>query len=1143
MEDISTLTDEELFALDSPDISTISDNELKQMSDAMGEETPVDVSVDSTLPEDSATLPDPSSTMYNDIEGDGTYDSAFRKSQELYNKYKTDPKTKTNFLGQASYNNKTIPLPSRTLFGDGAKVSFMDKFSAGLNTGAVNLATTGAIATDAITGRDDTTQLKENLATLSPGDSALDSIIIEGTAIMAGGLGIAKGVQKIISSAPKLASVPLVRSILTFVGFDIGAAATANVDSGTLVVGENSIRDDLGMGDLGILGGFTANPDSPEYKQEAAKRANIFIDGLMMAKIAEGAISSVDATARLVYNLSPLANLTDLAKKNVREEMYVKDVLDVLSSEALTEEARKIASRKIATLIEENQSIYVNMPKELAEDFKVDVDTMTALELALKKGDDAGAKNIIASAGKIKQGVIANPKGSNLTELKVAAPGQKFEETLSSVEQNLGGGQAITDANTALQDQGFKQVDDANTAIAVANDNLSNADSVFAERLKNDPSIIGRVAELEAKTGINVGSVRELSADAIVQKLSQAAEAMGKQKDALYSAIEGGQVDYSSMVDTLLDLRPQQLDAAMSATKAGDQFGTLLEQTKLQTKIVDDVPVQETVPEMKQRVAEWAQSQNLNFARLYTDIRPNLVDSIGRMEMGSPEAQAAASTLIKFKQWIDEDALQHVMNSGDPMAAEKASQAFNYYKGEYAPFWRDGSTLEELDKLRTRTVARDMQPQRFADESRQSIKATIGDENREVSKLIVDMLNRPEGGNNPELVTDMITGDVLSRLYGKVDSSGADLGLNDARAALSSYATLIDEAFPLEASKLEELGRLLSDNKLTKEQLQGEITRTTRLAEEAKDTVYNRELSKFFAKEGVPNPNGFDTMKKIFNGAQSADTLTSLVARAEQDPVILDGMRAAYTRWLKSDLLSSTTSAGGDRTISQARQVQLSDGVKTNMVDYGNILFKDIPEYVPALTTIMEEVGLIQRSRNAKSIPTGSGTAETNAKITEVNRAVTLIFGPLSRTGARVRTVASGYIQKHSDPVGYLSMIDRLNANPQEFVDAAQRVFDKEDAVNMFTIKLPGEKYVGSHKIQIHRDNLYRFMVRAGIYREGDPDDERDFIERLADAEMGAADVVNETKDTIQQTADALVNSPKSKSNEQENNLGFVPKP
>tara|TARA_R110000787_G_scaffold579_9_gene2105 strand:- start:354 stop:3992 length:3639 start_codon:yes stop_codon:yes gene_type:complete len=1109
--------------------------------------------------EEDAVLPNPNTTMYDDIEGTGEYDSAFDAAKELYNRYKNDPNSQTNTLGQTTYNNRIVPVPSRTFFSDGAKVSFADKLAGGFQEGVSNIVETGAIATDAIFGRDDTTYLDENVANLSPGDSALDSVIIEGTAIMAGGLGMAAGVQKLISTAPKLASVPFVRSILGFVGFDIGASITANENAGTLVVGENSLRSDMGFGKGTNLDGFPVNPESPAWKNEAAKRANILLDGLMIAKLAEGTLEAVDASARLIYNLSPLANLTDLAKKSVREEMYVKNVLDVLSAGSATEEARKASSREIARLIKENQEIYVNMPKELAEDFKVSVDTMTALERGLELGDDALAANIIKSANKIKQGVVASPGGSNLTELKVAKPGQELESTLGNVEQTLGGGQAINDANTALQNQGFNQVDTANTGLAVAQDNLANADAVFAQNLKNDPSIVGKVARLEKAVGINIGSVRELSADAIVQKLSQAAAIMGKTKDDLYNAIEGGDVDYSSMVETLLDLRPQQLDAAMSATKSGDQFGTLLEQTKLRTNLVDGKPVQETVPEMKQRVSAWAQSKNLDFARLYTDIRPNLVESISRMEQGSPEAQAAASTLIKFKQWIDTDALQHVMNSGDPMAAEKAGQAFNYYKNEYAPFWRDGSTLEELDKLRTRTVARNMQPQRFADESRQNIKATIGDENREVSKNIVSLLSRVDGGGSSSDVLNMIKGDVLSKLYGKVDGSGADLGLNDARSALSSYATLIDEAFPLEAAKLEELGRLLSDSKLTKEQLQGEVTRATRLAEEAKDAVYHRELSKFFAKEGVPNPNGFDTMKKLFNNAQSADTLTSLVARAEQDPVILDGMRAAYTRWLKSDVFSSTASAGGDRTLSQAKQVQLEDGVRTNMLDYGNILFKDIPEYIPALNTIMEEVGLVQRSRNSKSIPTGSGTAETNAKIVEVNRAVTLIFGPLSRKGARVRTVASGYIQKQADPVGYLSMIDRLNANPQEFVDAAQRVFDKEDSIGMITLNVPG----GVGKLQIHRDNLYQFMVRAGIYREGDPDDQRDLAERLAALEIGAHDAANSAKDAVSQTKDALLNRseddiddidaqtrtvvPEEETSEdantQENDLGFVPKP
>ena len=128
--------------------------------------------------EEDAVLPNPNTTMYDDIEGTGEYDSAFDAAKELYNRYKNDPNSQTNTLGQTTYNNRIVPVPSRTFFSDGAKVSFADKLAGGFQEGVSNIVETGAIATDAIFGRDDTTYLDENVANLSPGDSALDSVII-----------------------------------------------------------------------------------------------------------------------------------------------------------------------------------------------------------------------------------------------------------------------------------------------------------------------------------------------------------------------------------------------------------------------------------------------------------------------------------------------------------------------------------------------------------------------------------------------------------------------------------------------------------------------------------------------------------------------------------------------------------------------------------------------------------------------------------------------------------------------------------------------------------------------------------------------------------------------------------------------------
>ena len=53
-------------------------------------------------------------------------------------------------------------------------------------------------------------------------------------------------------------------------------------------------------------------------------------------------------------------------------------------------------------------------------------------------------------------------------------------------------------------------------------------------------------------------------------------------------------------------------------------FGKLLDQTRLQMKEVDGKMVRETQEEMQERFAKFAERNGLDFAKLFTEIRPSL---------------------------------------------------------------------------------------------------------------------------------------------------------------------------------------------------------------------------------------------------------------------------------------------------------------------------------------------------------------------------------------------------------------------------------------------------------------------------------------------------------------------------------------
>ena len=776
------------------------------------EDTGPDLSVfdDESLIGEAIDLPLPNTTMYDDItnEGEGVLSylpysegrsDAFDKAMQRYNFYADHPESRRQLDGTVVYKNKTVPLPDQGRFTGNMGVGLGQKVIGGIKNAGVEVLGVGEMATDLAGITDpETSYIQDNFAKISPGDSTLDSVIIEGSSLLTGGgLG-----AKIVTYIPKIGKLPYVGTVLKGLGFEIGAASSIDADSGTLLFGDNALAKDLGFQGA-IFEGLDVNEDQTKAEQELAKRLNILADGMTAAGVVTGAIKFGDLGVRTIYNLflDPVAKAGNI---NKMEEEFVRDLLDNIIDVGDDPKAIEAARVKVTELIKANKDLYVDMPDDLAADVAISLDTMSALEKALQGNDTNAAKDIIIKAQGVKKGALQTTQGNNQLNIAVAGPTDEFDRVLTEAESNLGGSEVIDQTRKALQEEGVSEVDNAALAVVKAEDNIDNLNMRIVQELTEDPSLIGKVTDLEARTGFDIGSVKENSADNIVANLSKASEQMDNTKNELFDAIEGGVVDYDNLITGGGGGGGGRGGRGAAAMPGNSQFGTLLEQIKLKTKMVDGKPVRETYEEMQERFGKWASSNELDFARLFTDIRPGLVDSINSLELGNAAEKGAAKTLIQFKKWIDDDAIKYLRENGDEETLEAAEEAMRYFKDEWAPFWDDGSTLQQVGTLRRQTVARGKQGPRFGDEARSLVKGTINDDNRSVAANMVKLLDRPEAGQSASDVTDFIIGDVLTTLSSKLDTveNVSDMGLNSVRQSLSRYSTLIRERT---------LGRKLTD--------------------------------------------------------------------------------------------------------------------------------------------------------------------------------------------------------------------------------------------------------------------------------------------------------------------------------------------
>ncbi len=1104
-------------------------------------------------------LPDPEWTMYDDIEDTGLLDaSGYAQAMRRYQMYLNHPDSTRGVDGRLIYNNKVVPQPETSLFGGGYDPGLGQTMGAGIRNMVGNVAELAGAGIDAgrdfmqenvgqmfwfdengrfnpdwknpeeIAGLSDedfqnaslfggrtpfTEAAQENIAKAVPGDSISDALIMEGTAMMVPGTAALKLVQWGGRG----------RNLARFLAFEAGAVSGASSDGGSLFVGQNAMFG--GLQDVfPLLKGVEAEPGSEEYNRVLANRANILMDAMAVGKTLETGVQGLSWGVRFAWSITGADALSKLGRPSAREDALAREILNKLTGVTDDPATMEAARQQIIQLVQDNKDVFLEMPDGLADDIMYTADTMSAIERAIDAGDFEGAQELILRAQGVRRGVT-NSGNAPQTTIAQGQPQRALDDTTTQMEGNLGGANAINQSSDQIATSGIDEVNVADAVVGNVEQRIAQLDESLNTLIREDAGLISKVTELERTTGIDITAGANQAADSLRGRLTEASRIMDARKNELFSAVRGGGVDVDDMITTLQSLQPGQLDIAASALPGDALFGRLLRE--IQPKMIegpDGNMVRETEEAMRERVTAWASENNLDFATLFTDVRVSLSDTIGRMtgQNASAAERGAAQTLIRFKNWIDEDAITYLRDTGDTETVEAAETAMSYFKNDWAKYWDDGSVLESVGRLRRETIGRgeNFQSPRYLDESRNIVTDSLNNRNREVIGNMITLLERPEAGQSASDVVDYIIGDSLTTLANRLDdpSQLGNVNIADIRGTLTEYASILRNNFPEDAAKLDNLIETLRTARGDRTALEAELKAAQDAAQAAADRIYTRELDSFFSSAGIPNVNGYESFRSLFGNANAlrvtrdadgaitamegplADIITR--AQASGNPLVMDGMKAAYSRYVRENFLTATREAGDNRMVSLGA-LNKSEQELSNILDYGEAVFQDQPLVMTAIRGILDEAGLAQRSRNVKTVGVSSGTAETQEAIAAVNRTVTLTMGVLSRVGARIRSGATGLIQRSFMPDEVAKVMDRLLSDPEYFIEVATRVTNKDGTVNPDSAML-----------------LRQWLIKSGVYSEDNEPSEEEFMVQLMDAEMA----YRANRDMFQQTQDALLN-------------------
>ena len=611
----------------------------------------------------------------------------------------TNPDTgETNYL--------TPPTP--TLFGQGAKSSSFDLAAVGLANAlgnAVELVGAGV----EYAGVEGATEFADNLLPgVDTGTSALDALIVEGVPMLVAGGGAGNAVYQTLKAAPQI-----LRASAALIAGETVIAAGSDNEAATIAIGDNAM--------FPMLRGIDLGDSEAETVIEA--RMNILIDGLMAGGVVSAAGSAALQVGKFANELfvSPILDVTYRVETAAERRMYeaIVDALVGVDKAVLSDPQRLFEARDtVAQIIADNKDVAITRLTDIDETYQITLDTMAALERGLREGADESA--MVAQA----QGLRLAEMNANspLTPAAVRRPMSVLDRETGELLRETGGETAqdqtarMADAADDLAQQGRDEVVAVGARADTATAAYQQSASELVADIANDIELSDEVSRLAAAVGTDIDTSRVASRNQIVQQIETGYEALTRQKNELYGAIQGGDIEVSGLIDLLDDLPTEQITQATANTRNSSPVRGLLSVTKRQTvtdetaDAMGDAAGATTRPETDEerisRVEDYLSDNGIDFGVFYREIRPEL-SQIAQDAYGSRTAAGVASgrNFRDIVSYIDNDMLNYVIRSGDADVADAAKAANDFYQGTYAPLFRDGK-LQEYAELHSRTIGR-----------------------------------------------------------------------------------------------------------------------------------------------------------------------------------------------------------------------------------------------------------------------------------------------------------------------------------------------------------------------------------------------------------------------------------------------------